>query len=371
MTKPSMTDVPAMKAYIDKMVEESTPLTVARPALNELSEKLAEGDVGIHKEIGTYALEAMKPRLVSFNEESASFRERLADIYEEDEDWIRCAQTLIGIQLESGTRALDDNYKLSHYIRIAQLYLEEDDHVNAQSYINRASQLLQNETELVLQQKYKACFAKIQDCKRNFFQAGSRYYELSGVVKEAEQSYALQSAIICTILAQAGPNRSRLLATLYKDERSSAQGVLYTVLEKMYLERILRPDEVNQLREYLKPHHEAKFGDGTTVLDRAIIQHNLLAASNLYYNIAFEELGNLLGISAEQAEAIAAKMIAENRMKGSIDQIQNVIRFHNDHGVLNQWDEQITAACNAVSKICDAIIAKHPQYEGMLSEAGN
>ena len=60
-----------------------------------------------------------------------------------------------------------------------------------------------------------------------------------------------------------------------------------------------------------------------------LMQHNLLAASNLYYNITFGELGALLGISAEKAEQIASRMIAEERMQGSIDQIESLIQFQN------------------------------------------
>lgn len=49
---------------------------------------------------------------------------------------------------------------------------------------------------------------------------------------------ALGSAITAAILAPAGPQRSRLLSTLYKDERS-ARSPKYGFLEKVYLERIL------------------------------------------------------------------------------------------------------------------------------------
>ena len=50
-------------------------------------------------------------------------------------------------------------------------------------------------------------------------------------------------AVTCAILAPAGPQRSRLLGTLYKDERSQSLPN-YSVLEKMYMERLLRPAEV-------------------------------------------------------------------------------------------------------------------------------
>lgn len=35
---------------------------------------------------------------------------------------------------------------------------------------------------------------------------------------------------------------------------------------------------------------------GSSILDRAVIEHNLLSASKLYNNITFEELGALLEI---------------------------------------------------------------------------
>lgn len=38
------------------------------------------------------------------------------------------------------------------------------------------------------------------------------------------------------------------------------------------------------------------FKIGSTILDRAVIEHNLLSASKLYNNITFEELGALLEI---------------------------------------------------------------------------
>ena len=62
--------------------------------------------------------------------------------------------------------------------------------------------------------------------------AALRYYELSQIVSEAERLEALQYAAICAILASAGPQRSRMLATLYKDERSSKLEI-YPILEKM------------------------------------------------------------------------------------------------------------------------------------------
>ncbi len=49
---------------------------------------------------------------------------------------------------------------------------------------------------------------------------------------------------MCCILAAAGPQRSRVLANLYKDERTARLPV-FPFLEKVYLEHILRRKEVN------------------------------------------------------------------------------------------------------------------------------
>ncbi|KMZ75105.1 hypothetical protein ZOSMA_119G00040 [Zostera marina] len=49
-----------------------------------------------------------------------------------------------------------------------------------------------------------------------------------------------------------------------------------------------------------KAHQKALLPDNFTVLDRAIIEHNLLSASKLYTNISFEELSALLGIDPQK-----------------------------------------------------------------------
>lgn len=365
----------AFKEFVAVMVDNDTPLTVARPALQEFAKILLPPDeetVSTEqaercKRLAPFAIDAIQPREVSFQEEATLIREALAEIYEMEENWEACVRVLTGIPLDSGSkRAADDKYKLKLFLRIAQLFLELDNDTSANAYVDRAGQLLPNVKDDVLEKKYKSCFCQIQDCKRNFLQAARNYYELSQMVATDEQPIALRSAFVCCILAEAGPSRSRLLATLYKDERGANLGSLFTVLEKMYAERIIRVPEVEQLKTFLKPHQQALLADGSTVLEKAIIQHNLLAASKLYYNITFEELGTLLGITAEKAEHIAATMIAEDRMKGSIDQIRRLVHFQNDSGVLSTWDNQISSACTNLSLICDLIISKHPEYEKLL-----
>lgn len=221
------------------------------------------------------------------------------------------------------------DYKLETYLKIARLYLEDDDPIQAESYINRAS-LLQSETKKnELHVLYKVCYARVLDYRRKFIEAAQRYNELSyrTIIDEGERMTALKNAVICTILASAGQQRSRVLANLFKDERCQQLGFAYSILEKMYLDRIIRRSELEEFEAMLQVHQKASTLDGSSILDRAVFEHNLLSASKLYNNITFEELGALLEIDPKKAERIASQMITEERMNGYIDQIDGIVHF--------------------------------------------
>lgn len=155
-----------------------------------------------------------------------------------------------------------------------------------------------------------------------------------------------------------------MLATLYKDERvrerpELREGGIYGILEKMYLDRVLRKQEVEEFSSNLKTHQMARLADGGTVLDRAVMEHNILAASKLYNNILFDELGALLSISSEQAEAMASRMMTEGRLDGSIDQIAGLIFFQDKH-LLPTWDNHIAGVCYQVDEIVEVLGKKNP-----------
>ena len=64
----------------------------------------------------------------------------------------------------------------------------------------------------------------------------------------------------------------------------------------MYLDRLIKRSELQEFESLLQPHQKALTSDGSTILDHAVIEHNLLAASKLYNNITFAGLGALLEI---------------------------------------------------------------------------
>src|SRR6202021_3018697 len=80
------------------------------------------------------------------------------------------------------------------------------------------------------------------------------------------------------------------------------------------------------LDKALEPATDTRTGP-STVLDRAVMEHNLLASSRIYNNITFRGLGALLDVTPGAAETMARKMIEQGRLRGAIDQVDRLILF--------------------------------------------
>ncbi|PIK62117.1 putative COP9 signalosome complex subunit 4 [Apostichopus japonicus] len=353
---------------VSTVVNENVSLSVSRPLLTEVCNKLVTLSNEVSKTASHFLLEKVQPRAVSFEEQMATVRQHLAQIYESEECWRDAAKVLVGIPLETGQKQYTVDYKLETYLKIARLYLEDDDPVEAETYIKRASMLQAESTNEQLHILYKVCYARVLDYRRKFIEAAQRYNELSyrNIIAEEERMESLKHALHCTILASAGQQRSRMLATLFKDERCQHLPA-YDILKKMYLERIIRGDQLQEFAAMLQPHQKATTADGSSILDRAVIEHNLLSASKLYNNIKFEELGALLEIPPSKAEKIASQMISEGRMNGYIDQIDGIVHFESPE-TLPQWDKQIQSLCLQVNNIIEKINLHAPDWTSTISE---
>ncbi|KAJ1933481.1 hypothetical protein EC988_009108 [Linderina pennispora] len=179
-----------------------------------------------------------------------------------------------------------------------------------------------------------------------------------------------------------------MLARLYRDKLASELPT-FTVLESMHLKRLIKPKDLEHFEQGLQPHQKAVLGDGkTTILSRAVREHNMFVLSSLYSNIKFENLGRSLGVDADKAEEMCAKMIAEGRMKGRIDQVDGVIMFEGAREVKEvasaisikqrsedqeqpapmylremvaaKWDKRIVGLCQTMEEAVDLLIEKQP-----------
>ncbi|GFQ89451.1 COP9 signalosome complex subunit 4 [Trichonephila clavata] len=360
--------VEGLQSFVESIVNENVSLVISRQLLTDVGTHLTKLPDDVSKIVSHYTLDRVQPRVVSFEEQVASIRQHLADIYEKEQSWREAANVLVGIPLETGQKQYSVDYKLDTYLKIARLYLEDDDPVQAEAFINRASLLQAESKDEHLQVYYKVCYARVLDYRRKFIEAAQRYNELSyrTIIHEDERVKSLKSALICTILASAGQQRSRMLATLFKDERCQ-QLPAYGILEKMYLDRIIRRSELEEFSAMLLSHQKAQTIDGSTILDRAVIEHNLLSASKLYNNITFDELGSLLEIPPMKAEKIASQMITEGRMNGHIDQIDSIVNFEYKE-VLPSWDKQIESLCFQVNNIIEKVTQHAPEWMAQAME---
>ena len=307
---------------------------------------------------------------MSFEEQDAELRYLLADAYEAEEEWIESAKVLQGINLESSQRKISDEDRVSTWIRVCRLYLEDDDPTTAESYLNRAKNIIYKLPPSAGQLKllFQLSQARIQDSQRKFLDASSAYHSISfnTTVDEEERLRTLSSAITCAVLAPAGPARSRTLAKLYKDERAP-QVPEYGILEKMFLDRLLSAEEVDKFAAGLQPHQVARTSDGSTVLARAVVEHNLLSASRLYANIGFSELGGLLNLTDERAEEVASAMLQQGRLTGRIDQVDGVLLFEQSPGPsqpagvqLRKWDAKVQGVAEEVERVASMLMARQP-----------
>ncbi|KAH9879346.1 hypothetical protein J1614_002785 [Plenodomus biglobosus] len=366
-------------AYAQALLDDSLGIVVLRPLLAAFVDAFRTiQDADSKIEVGEKVITLLQSKGAGqYEEQDTQIKHALADAFEENEDFRRSAQTLATINLESTQKSVSADEKAKVWIRIVRCYLEEDDPTSAFTHLNKIKNILfsvqDDETKLVFQLSQ----ARIYDSQRAFLDAAQSYYATSNVsiVDEEERMRIFGRAIVCTVLAPAGPQRGKMLAKLYKDDRAS-QAEDFAILEKIFFDRLLSPAEIKAFAAKLEPHHLAKTADGSTVLDKAILEHNLLGASKLYNNIGFDQLGELLGIDAEKAEDYAAKMLEQGRLAGYIDQIDRLIFFegeasgerktgHAERVVgkeLRKWDANVTSLAEEVEKVTSMIQNQYPDF---------
>jgi COP9 signalosome complex subunit 4 len=365
-------------AYVESLLGDSLGIVASRPLLSSfVSQFRGVQDPEVKVEVGQHLLQLLAPKVVSYEEQDTDTKYIVADAYEEQEDFTASAKTLQTITLDSSQRAVSADDKAKLWIRIVRCYLEEDDPTNASTYLNRVKNVLFEVQDKATKLQFQLSQARILDSQRSFLDASAAYHAISHepIIDEEERLKALGEAMKCAVLAPAGPLRGRTLAKLYKDDRAN-QVEEYPILEKIFFDRLLEPSEVKAFAGKLAPHQLAKTSDGSTVLDKAVLEHNLLAASRLYSNIGIDQLGGLLGVDGDRAEGYAAQMIEQGRLAGYIDQIDRFIFFEGEatggkktgHGdavvgrELRKWDGNVQGLAEEVEKVTTMIQNQYPDF---------
>lgn len=103
-------------------------------------------------------LTLLSTRSLQFEQSITTIREFLATLYEESHDYILAAQCLQLIPLESTARQIPLLYKMQINNWIVRLYLEEEDAVSAETYLNRMANGIHECNDKILNLQFKFVF---------------------------------------------------------------------------------------------------------------------------------------------------------------------------------------------------------------------
>ena len=258
------------------------------------------------------------------------------------------------------------------FVKIAECFLAEDEISEADSAVNKAGQIVESITNpdkhLGLILRYKATYARILDNNRKFLQAAGRYHDLSdqnnsNLIPSDELLRMLGNAATCAILSPSGPQRQRVLGHIFKDPRLNQLDTIpqfethATILKKMFRFQILEKEELVKFEGSLQEHQKARMGDGLTIMERGVVEHNMIAVSKIYKTIYTSELAVKLGVGTEKAEKIAASMIMEGSLEGSIDQVDGLVEFYENETPNSSWDKGISDFCLNLNRVTETIQA--------------
>lgn len=250
---------------------------------------------------------------------------------------------------------------------IAECFLAADNAISAEHYVGKASQSVASvpakEWALVL--RFKSTQAKILDSQRKFLQAGDFYYALSqtkekGIV-EQDLLLLLGKAVTCTILGSAGQQRQRLLTLVANDERLPGLDSIKSyeahsaVARKMFRLEIIQCQEMASFEASLEAHQKAKMADGMTIVQRVVMEHNLLAVQRVYDSIRIQMLAQILETDTKQALLITAKMIVSGAILGTIDQVEGIVKFDNQQTRMQVWNGVISRTCWTMNEVEHAL----------------
>lgn len=308
-------------------------------------------------------LEMMASKTLANEKNELKIRKVLASAYSYMGESLLAARALADMHLEQLKDKIGEPALVESYVQITEYFLDAENNADAYTYITKAAQYIESVTDTYALLKYKYCYAQVLDMNMKFAQAASIYFELSQKgsvgVPEAETNSFLTKALTCTILAPAGTQRSRLLTMLHKDERSKNLAH-FNLLEKMYLDRLIKMVEVVKFEEELKPHQKAMTAESYTVLQKAVLEHNVLALSKIYTNISFDQLTKLLDIPIDRAESLVSLMIFEGKIKAHINQADQYIYFDADKEMIQRFNELIGNLCDGINQLIQETGQKYP-----------
>ncbi|KAJ2005990.1 COP9 signalosome complex subunit 4 [Coemansia thaxteri] len=387
-----------LEIVVDACISEQVALATSTAVLQEVVSTVGNPvhglDSNVQQEVLQHLLGKIQQRQMAYESIIVEVRKALAKLLADEGKWEDAARQLQGIRLEQSQGVQSVASVFPVYIWMTQLFDEAGNVEQAVLSLNRAAALVAQVSDVEQIIEYRYIQARILSLTHKYIEAAIIYQNIfqTNARGVADQAVTLGKAINCAVLAAAGPQKMRVLAGLHR-EKLAPTLPSFGLMEKMVLKRLIKPTELEQFSQQLEAHQRELLADGkTTVLSSAVREHNVFVLSALYTSIRFENLSRALGINADEAELMCARMIAEGRMKGRIDQIAGVITFggarevkevaaaismkrqaaeqpppmHFRETVHARWDGRIVNLCRSIEDAVDLLIERQPVYSRTL-----
>lgn len=155
--------VSEMKALVDHLLSPQVSTLVSRSVFAHLGQSLlerlprqgkyacSEEQLQALQDVAEYALEQGGSHTQAFEEADASVREFLFEHLKAQGCYRSAASVLAGMNMDASTRPLSEDAKADTYVKIAETFLVEDQAVEAEAFVNRASGLMEAVTDYWVQ----------------------------------------------------------------------------------------------------------------------------------------------------------------------------------------------------------------------------
>lgn len=205
--------------------------------------------------------------------------------------------------------------------------------------------------------KYRENHAAILEADGKYLIASKNYLTISlcDVDRINRVSKSLGKAIKCAIFAKASRQRDQMIERLILDTRTE-NFLSFKLLKYMHQHRIISKEDQEEFKWTVSR------GDWP-FLQHAVCEHNLRSMARIYKNIRIKDAAMMLGISMEMTEDLARTMMIENRLKGTIDQIDCEITFYDDDDNLRSFDCEIKQTLLELNSVVEMIKERNRSFK--------
>ena len=141
----SSQDAAGMRTILERLLSDAVPQAASRAAAAHFAQAIqAKMTSDATTDLLTWSLEQIKRQAQSFEACDATLRQALFSRLVDAGDYREAALVLGGTNVENSARQYSAAEKATLYVTVAETFLEEDESVDAEAYVSRASGLMRD-----------------------------------------------------------------------------------------------------------------------------------------------------------------------------------------------------------------------------------